>query len=294
MEDNIAAAWKLFHTTNTNQMFKLGQTQLFLLQQIRTNLHPHIQAIHYSAVYRLLGATLSIQGDYPEADKFQKYAYRASLEIHDVWGMAQTLSWQAYRHMALGDYTGALEITQAALKLILHRNDLENIRLQARLLAFGAENAVLGSMIKEAETNLDASKALLDFLPTPHEEFDRANWHQYAGASAMHQGKLDVAIDHFQRSLNELPPQWILRYANTLLSLAKAYALCKERDASIATAEKAVSVICVIDGSSLHKRLINYIHADLLTAFPSDNKVRNFAANTQYQLSKSAFLQGRD
>ena len=285
MEDTIVAGWKLFHTTNTNQMFKLGQTQLFLLQQIQTNLHPYVQAIHYSAVYRLMGAIRYMQGHYREADTFQKNAYRASSEIYDAWSMAQTLSWQAYGLMAIGRHSDALEIAEAALQLIIHQNDTENIRLRARLLAFGAENALLTGSLKGTETRLDASKALLDFLPVSHEEFDRANWHQYAGICAMYQRNLDFAIDHFQQSLTGLPPQWILRRANTLLLLAKAYARRNERDASITVAEKAVPVICSINASNQYKQLMGFIEKDLLAAFPYDKKVRNFVANTQLTLA---------
>jgi tetratricopeptide (TPR) repeat protein len=285
IEDNIFAGWKLFHTTNMDSMLSLGQAQLFLLRQIHANLHPYVLAIQYSGIYRLIGAIHYMQGHYHEAYKFQGKAYRAASEGNDAWSMAQTLSWQAYGWMALERYTNALETTEAALQLILHQDDLENIRLRARLLALGAEDAMLGGTLKGTESKLDESKALLDFLPALHEEFDRASWHQYAGVCAMHQSKLDLAIEYFQQSLNELPPQWILRYANTLLSLAKVYARHNERDASITMAEKAVSAICSINASSQYKQLRSFIQEDLLNAFPGDKKVRNFVANAQLTLA---------
>lgn len=282
MEANIVAGWKMFHTTNMDLMLGLGQAQLFLLRQIQANLHPYVLAIHFSGVYRLIGAILYMQGHHYEAHKFQKKAYTAASEGNNAWNMAQTL--KAYRLMALGQHSDVIEIAEAALQLITHQDDTENIRLRARLLAFGAENAILTGTLKGAETRLDASKALLDFLPAPHEEFDRANWHQYSGECAMHQRKFDLAIDHFQQSLKELPPQWILRNINTFLSLAKVYARRNERDASITMAEKAVSLICSINASSQYKQLMGFIQEDLLPAFPGDKKARDFVANTQLML----------
>lgn len=171
MEANIVAGWKMFHTTNMDLMLGLGQAQLFLLRQIQANLHPYVLAIHFSGVYRLIGAILYMQGHHYEAHKFQKKAYTAASEGNNAWNMAQTL--KAYRLMALGQHSDVIEIAEAALQLITHQDDTENIRLRARLLAFGAENAILTGTLKGAETRLDASKALLDFLPAPHEEFDR-------------------------------------------------------------------------------------------------------------------------
>src|SRR6266487_1541645 len=238
--ENIAAAWTLFHTAGTAQVLAVGQAQLYLVQQHHTVLYPSVLPLFYSGVYRLIGATYHFQGRYQEALRAHEKAYMTALDGADGWNMAQSRRWQAYGWKALGRYADALQATDAALRLISQLDDTESIRLQARLLAFGAENAAILGDVKEVHARLNASEALLEQLPPLHEEFDRVGWLQWAGMCALHLGQHELAITHLQQALDELPAQWIRRYVSTAIPLVCALARRKERAATLAMAHKTL------------------------------------------------------
>jgi len=239
--------------------------------------------MHYSAVYRLIGGALHFQGRYDEARRAHEKSYIVALEGGDVWNMAQSLSWQADGFKAQAEYSSALETIEGAVRLLSQQNAREAIRLRAHLLASGAENAAYVGDVKNVEANLNLSEDLIKDLPA-HEEFDHASWHQHAGACALILGHYDRAIRHLQQAMDELPPQWTLRHATTLMPLALAYARRLERDASLAIAEKAIPVINAINSPSLSKQFIGYMQKEFIGSFPGDPHIHTFVTDTEHRL----------
>ncbi len=273
--ENIAAAWMLFHTAGTAQVLAVGQAQLYLVQQHHTVLYPSVLPLFYSGVYRLIGATYHFQGRYQEA---------TALEGADGWNMAQSRSWQAYGWKALGRYADALQATDAALRLISQQGDTESIRLQARLLAFGAENAAILGDVKEVHARLNASEALLEQLPPLHEEFDQIGWLQWAGICALHLGQHELAITHLQQALDELPAPWIRRYVSTAIPLVCALARRKERAATLAMAHKTLPQLKALQARALTQEFLHCLHEDVLANFPHDTRCQAFVAEAERQL----------
>ena len=283
--ENIAASWMLFHTADTAQVLAVGQAQLYLVQQHHAVLYPSVLPLFYSGVYRLIGATYHFQGRYQEALQAHETAYLTALEGADGWNMAQSRSWQAYGWKALGRYADALQTTDAALRLISQQGDTESIRLRARLLAFGAENAAIMGDVKEVHARLNASEALLEQLPPLHEEFDRVGWLQWAGICALHLGQHELAITRLQQALDELPAPWIRRYASTAIPLACALASRKEREATLAIAHKTVPQLKAMRARALTQEFIHCLHEDVLANFPHDKGCQAFVAEAERQLT---------
>ncbi len=282
--ENIAAAWTLFHTAGTAQVLAVGQAQLYLVQQHHTVLYPSVLPLFYSGVYRLIGATYHFQGRYQEALRAHEKAYMTALEGADGWNMAQSRSWQAYGWKALGRYTDALQATDAALRLISQLDNTESIRLRARLLAFGAENAAILGDVKEVHTRLHASESLLEQLPPLHEEFDRVGWLQWAGICALHLGQHELAITLLQQALDELPAQWIRRYVSTAIPLVCALARRKERAATLAIAQKTLPQLTAMQARALTQEFLHVLHEDVLANFPQDTWCQAFVAEAEQQL----------
>jgi len=281
--ESIAASWTLFQSTHTAQVLAVGQAQLSLMQQAHYTLFPSVRPMHYSAVYRLIGGALHFQGRYDEARRAHEKSYIVALEGGDVWNMAQSLSWQADGFKAQAEYSSALETIEGALRLLSQQHAPEAIRLRAHLLASGAENAAYLGDVKNVEAKLTLSEDLIKDLPA-HEEFDHASWHQHAGACALILAHHDNAIRHLQQAMDELPPQWTLRHATTLMPLALAYARRQERDASLAIAEKAIPAISALNAPSLSKQFVEYMQKEFIGAFPGDPHIHTFVAETQNRL----------
>ncbi len=284
--ESIAASWTLFQRTNIAQVLAVSQAQLALMQQAHHTLYPSVRPMHYSAVYRLMGAALHFQGRYTEARQAHEKSYITALEGGDVWNMAQSLNWQADGLKAEGQHSLALETIEAALRLLSQQENVESIRLRAHLLASGAESAAYKGDVKHVQAKLSASEDLLKDLPA-HEEFDHASWHQHARACALILKQYDTAIAHLQLALAELPAQWTLRHATTLMPLTLAYARRQERDASLAIAEKAIPVISAINSPSMSRQFVAYIRQELLDAFPTDPQINMFITDTQQRLLPS-------
>jgi DNA-binding SARP family transcriptional activator len=282
--ENIAAAWMLFHTAGTAQVLAVGQAQLYLVQQHHTVLYPSVLPLFYSGVYRLIGATYHFQGRYQEALQAHEKAYMTALEGADGWNMAQCRSWQAYGWKALGRYADALQATNAALRLISQQGDTESIRLRARLLAFGAENAAILGDVKEVHTRLSASEALLEQLPPLHEEFDRVGWLQWAGICALHLGQHELAITRLQQALDELPAPWIRRCVSTAIPLACALARRKERAATLAIAQRTLPQLKALQARALTQEFLHCLVEDVLVNFPQDTQCQAFVAEAERQL----------
>jgi len=281
--ESIAASWTLFQHATTAQMLAVGRAQLALIQQAHHALYPSVRPMHYSAIYRLIGAALHFQGCYDQARQAHEQSYIAALEGGDVWNMAQSLTWQADGFKAQGEYASALEVIEGALRLLPQQSSQEALRLRAHLFASGAENAAYLGEREMVQAKLQASEALLEGLPA-HEEFDRTNWHQHAGACALILKQYDAAIRHLEQALDELPPHWTLRHATTLMPLALAYAGKQERDASLVMAEKAIPVISAINSPSMNRQFVAYLQQELLGAFPGDPHIHTFVTDAQQRL----------
>lgn len=283
--ESIAASWKLFHIAGNPQVLAVGQAQLYLVQQAHSNLYPGVRPIFYSAVYRLIGAALHFQGRDYEALQAHEKAYIAALEGADVWNMAQSLSWQAYGWRALGRYSDALQTTDAALQLISEKHDTESIRLRARLLAFGAENAALMDEEKQVQARLHASEELLEHLPELHEEFDRVSWLQQAGVCALTLGQHDLAVKQLRQALDELPSQWTLRYVPTALSLAGALIHRGELDEALTLAQRTLPIVKGAQAPALTREFTDYLLKGVLAQYPNDTRCRAFVRESQQQLA---------
>ena len=285
--ESVQAGWKLFHTSGNAQVLAVSLAQIMLVQQASSQLYPNIRHVYYSGVYRLKGAALHFQGRYEEAYKAHEQAYIAALEGADTWNMAQSRGWQAYGFKAQELYPYALQACDASLRLVLQPQELESIRLRARLLAFSAENVALLGDEKEVQTRLRASEELLEHLPGQHEEFDRASWLQQSGNCALSLKQYDLARVRLQQALDEVPPQWILRTASTALSLARALTSMKEVDEALKIAKQALPLVKSLQSPVLTKAFIHYIQTELLTNFSNIEHCKAFVVNAQRQLTQA-------
>ncbi len=282
--ESIGAAWKLFHTAGNAQVLAVGQALLFLLKQCHAELLPCMQPLLYSPVYRLIGAALHYQCRYNEAFKAHTQAYLTALEGPDAWNMAQSQTWQALGLKEQGRYGDALHLLELSLRLISAQNDIESIRTTAHLYASSAEIAALLNDAEGVRRRLDTSEKLLESLPGYHEEFDRVGWNGTAGVCSIHLRQYEIAIKRLEQTMEGLPPQSTFRLVITLIPLVVAYANMKERDTSLAVAEKAIPLINTINAPNINKQFVEYTTYALSEAFPGDSKVHEFVATMQHQL----------
>ena len=281
--ESIGAGWKLFHTSSMPQVLAVGQAQLYLVQQSHNDLYSSVRPLFYSGIYSLTGAALYFQGQYEESLRAHNSAYIAALEVGDNWSVAQSKSWQAYVLQALDQYAEAIQAIEAALRLLMHRTDEAYIRLRGHLLASWAENAAMVQDKTTVQEKLEASAELADQIGV-NEEFDLTRWLQQAGNCALKAKDYTTAINHFELALAQLPPNWVVRHAITLIPLAVAYARRRERDASIAVAGKAMPVIEAMHAPVINRLFVNYINRDLLELFPRDTKVQAFVNDIYHRL----------
>ena len=283
--EGIAAGWTLFHIASPTQVIAVSRSQLTLLQQVHSDVYPTVLPMLFSAVYRLYGAALHFQGHYDDAHKAHQKAYIAALEDADTWNMAQSRSWQAYGLKSIGNYTEALRVADTSVRLVSQQNDTESIRLQARLLAFGAENAALIGDAVGSETRLAASERLLEHLPVMHEEFDHASWLQQAGVCALYPQQHHLAAKHLEQALNELPIQWALRYISTALPLAMAYTRMRELDETLRIVEKTMPIVRSVQAPALTMEFQNFLSVELPKSFPGNERCSAITAEAQRQLA---------
>lgn len=275
--ESIIAGWKLVQTRGSHQILATSKAQLYLLQQC--HLHSSIYPTLYSGVYRLIGAALHFQGRYQEAYKEHEKAYYTALESADVWNMAQCRAWQADGLKEQKQYKESLQVTDAALRLISTCTGTEIIRTRAHLLASSAETAASSGDEREAKSRLDASANLMTAISAPHEEFDQTSWHQIAGACALILGQHEVAVRELQKALHELPIQWSLRHATTLMPLTIVYARMKEKELCLEYAEKSIKVIGGLNSPGLRHQFVYYMQQELSQAFLRDPQVETFISN---------------
>ena len=279
LHQSVNAAWSRFHTARPLEVFIVAQAQLSLLQHLHDLIPPEPRYKLYASLYDLIGATEFYRGAYDAAKKAYRKAHLAALEGADTWDMAQSLNWQAVAVSACGEYTEAISYIEAALRLAMSRSGEQFVRLRAHLLADWAYNASLLQDHFCVEEKLDASFRLLEHLGS-NEEFDLARWYQMKGNCMLILKHYGIAIEHLEYSLTQLPAQWVARRILTLIPLAETYARKRERDASIATAQRIVDILPEAASSMLDRRFHEYQDV-LLRAFPRDHYVQSFVANVK-------------
>lgn len=134
------------------------------------------------------------------------------------------------------------------------------------------------------EARLTASRELLKYIPGHHEEFDSASWFQHAGTCALNIGHYNLAVTQLQQAIDGLPPEWVLRYLSTSLSLARAFAYIKELDETLAVAHTMLPIITSSQTTLLGQKFMHYLHSDLLANFPNDKRCHALLTLAQQQL----------
>ena len=117
-----------------------------------------------------------------------------------------------------------------------------------------------------------------------HEEFDRASWLQQAGACNLILGHSNIAAKYLEQTLSELPSQWTLRHATALIPLVIAYAHNGQREAVIATIQKAVRALQALNSPNMTNQFLGYINAEVLRMFPKDQQLIILANETHQRL----------
>jgi DNA-binding XRE family transcriptional regulator len=272
---SFQSCWKQLISTSPVQSLAAGQTLLYIVQQAHSLFQPDIRYIFYSSAYNLIGIALHFQGYENDAFEAHDKAYIAALEGNNPWVMAQTLVCQANIDQERSRYIHAQQAIEAAIRLASHQQHKQEKEdtylLQAHLFALNAQNAAYMGETEKVARNLLSSEILLDYLPTSHEEFDIASWHQYAGTCALISGQYDIAIQELEQALDTLPPQWVLRHTLVFIPLILAYAKKREYDAVLSTVEKAFPAIRAFNSPNLNKQLMKYLQ-DEIQILPSNNE----------------------
>lgn len=274
---SIGDGWKLFHKTNTDSLFAIAESQLFMMQQVHTLLFPSIRCMFYSSIYRLKGAALFFLARYAEAMKAFEQAYIAGLESNDPWNMAESLCWQGGVWKACSMQDKAIQTTEAALRLTCVHEE-RSLPLRARLLAHWAESAALLHQSNIMMEKLEAAANLLKCLET-NDEFDYPTWQQYQAICHYYNGDIAVADRYFQQTLEVMKPGWILQKGYTLLLQAQTRLKMGEIDRSIATAHDALPFITTINSPLINRGLMDY--ALELMRFSDNVNFQSFAKETQ-------------
>jgi tetratricopeptide (TPR) repeat protein len=275
--ESIVAGWKLFHTAGNAQVLAVGQAQLFLIQQSHPMLPSRIRSRYYTSVYNLIGKASHFQGRYQDALEAHLNAHVASMSIGDPWDVVQSLICQADSYQALGQHPKAMEAIEEALRLVGNPEDEGRLRSKAQLLASWTENALAVEEWDTAKEKLEDTADLLDHI-TPNEQFDRASWFQLAGKYAFSVGDYRQAVVHLETALGEIPPTWLVRQVLVLLPLLAAHTWERDREASLATAEKTFSTVRLLNAPTVNKPYAMALRG-LLEAFPHDAGIRTFVTD---------------
>lgn len=278
--ENIAAGWRLFHTAGNAQVLAVGQAQLAIVQHVHSILPARDRALFYSAIYDLIGKSYFFQERYEEALSAHQSAYIAALQAGDPWRVTQSLICQADGYQARDQHVEAIQTIEEALRVLGKPVNEEQLRSKAHLLACWADNAMNLGEDTTVQRQLEASAVYLDQL-APNEEFDHAIWLQLAGKYALMNGDYMTALRHYEEAQAELPTHWIVRQVLVLLPLMVAYACKRDRDASLATAKKAVAALQVLNAPSLNKQFAESVRRGLLDSFPKDKYVQTFLFDVQ-------------
>jgi hypothetical protein len=133
---------------------------------------------------------------------------------------------------------------------------------------------------KVMEEKLEASASFLDQI-RPNEEFDRTHWFHCAGNCALTRMNYNEASIHYESALAEMPAEWTMRQAVTLVALATARAREHNLDTSLATAKKVIPLLGVLNSPLLNKQFGEYIQKDLLPISPFDSRIHKFVTDTK-------------
>ena len=129
-----------------------------------------------------------------------------------------------------------------------------------------------------AQRQLEAS-ALFAVQLGPNEEFDHANWLQLAGKNALRTGDFLTALRYYEEALANLPPHWMVRRVLVLIPMMVA---CKrDREASLDTAEGAVSTLQALNAPGLNSQFVDSFRRGLLDLFPQDQHIHAFLTGVQ-------------
>jgi tetratricopeptide (TPR) repeat protein len=287
---SIGDAWKLFHTVGNAQVHAIGQTLLSLLRQNQMILSTGLRPQFYSAVYNLIGITLHFQECNHEALQAHHSAYIGALASGNSWCVIQSLICLATSHQALGQHTDAIQTFEEALRILGNPTDEAGIRSKAHVLACWADNGLTIGDFTTAQDKLKASEAYLDLI-TPDEEFDRASHHQLTGKYALTKHNYQLAVDHLESAIAEMPSQWSLRRTITLVPLAVAYARAGEKEQSLRVAKQALPVVRLLNAPMINYMFKGYIQKDLRRLFVNDTQVLTFITEAQHLLPALASKQ---
>ena len=277
--ESIAAGWKLFHTASNTLVLAIGQAELALVQQAHVALYPHDRALFYSSVYNLIGITQHLRGQNEEALQAHTNAHIAALGAGDPLPVAQSLICQADTYRDLGQHTNAIQCIEEGLRTLGHQ-DQEHMRARAHLLSCWADNAMTMQEFTLAQHKLEEAEPYLVSIGQK-EEFDRASWLQLVGKCALMSGDYMTALRYYEEVQAELPAHWIVRQVLVLLPMMVAYACKRDRDASLATAKKAVANLQVLNAPGFNKQFAESVRRGLLDSFPGDKYVQEFLNDTQ-------------
>ncbi len=286
LSKSVDDGWHLFHQAPPAQVMILAQTLLTLVQQSHSFLSHETRPMLYTSTYNLFGATLLFQGHYEAARRAHEKAQIAALEGANPWAMAQSLNWQAIVAQVCGHFQEAMQLIEAALRLLGQRDDEPGLRLRAHLLADWAYNAAHLPGETRVQEHLEASAHLVKPLQLD-EEFDYLQWQQITGSCFLLRGKYSKAISLLEQSLARLPAPWMVRHLLTLFPLAEAYARAGERDASIETGTRITTLLLAQeDARMFHLRWGEYRQI-LQATFPHDQRIQQFLTRTQQPLLPS-------
>jgi tetratricopeptide (TPR) repeat protein len=292
--ENIAAGWRLFHTAGNAQVLAVGQAQLSLVQHVHAILPARDRALFYSAIYDLIGKSYFFQERFEEALDAHQSAYIAALQTGDPWRVTQSLICQADGYQARGQHVEAIQTIEEALRILGTPTNEDQLRSKAHLLACWADNAMNLGEDTTVQRQLQASAVYLDRL-NPNEEFDHAIWLQLAGKYALMSGDHQTALRYYEEAQAVVPAHWIVRQVLVLLPMMVAYACKRDRDASLATAKKAVAALQVLNAPGLNKQFVESVRRGLLDSFPQDKEVHAFLADVRQRyplLPVTAGLEG--
>lgn len=279
---SIGESWKLFNSINTPQFLIIGQTHLYMLQQVHSLILPDARPYLYSPVYRMIGAALFFSARYKEALHAHEQAYLTALEAGDSWNMAESLSWQAGVWKACGQHEKSIQLTQSALRLLSEQDSMHSRSAQARFLAHWAESEALLQRANIADEKLQASAELLSQLEL-NMEFDTSTWYYYKGACAFYLHKMEQANVYFELAGQGHHTSWTLQRANTVLMQVEAYLHMKDWQSSFVKAKHVYPLIITLDSPLLSYAFRGYVQ-ELCKQAPEDKKIVSFAEDVQKQL----------
>lgn len=283
LSSSIVDGWKCFQTMSNTQLLITGHALLTLIQQCHFIEYSPIIPALYSSTYRLIGLAQLFQGRYGDALRSYNKAYLTAIEIGDAWNMAESLGAQAGIWKACGQQEKAIQINEAAIRLLTQDDNEASHTTQARLYAQSAESAALLGNVSVVEKMLDESHAQL-YQILPDKVIGDYMQSYYHGTCAHYLGDSTKAITFFQQALQSYPQSWLLQRANTLLFQAEAFLKVKDWQNSLAVAQEALPHIITTDAPIILWGFTDYVDR-LYHQFPTNVDIASFAKYIKQQLN---------